>query len=51
MIPCQSHMLERNWGTLECSEDCDDDESDGDGGEFYDVDVTLMQALKAARSM
>ena len=46
-------MLERNWGTLECSADDDDVEGDGGGygvgGEFYDV--TLMQALKAARSM
>ena len=40
MIPCQSHMLERNWGTLECSADDD---------EFYEVYTDqMMQALKAA---
>ena len=32
MIPCQGHMLERNWGTLECSSDDDDDDEDDGAG-------------------
>ena len=38
MIPCQSHMLERYWSTLECSADGDDDDGNGDDGNGDNAD-------------